>query len=64
MWKNLSHPNVTNIIGVPDTLDNGRFAVISKWMVNGNITALVGYNRMTVVAAHQAFFRLWTPLRD
>jgi len=56
-WKNLSHPNVLNLIGVPDTLEDGRFSMVSEWMVNGNITEyvrshagnhpkLVGYNRI------------------
>lgn len=58
MWKNLSHPNVLNLIGVPDTLQDGRFSMVSDWMANGNIMAyvransgnhlkLVGYNPMT-----------------
>ena len=56
MWKNLSHPNVLNLIGVPDTLEEGRFSMVSEWMPNGNITEyaranagnhlkLVGHNR-------------------
>jgi serine/threonine protein kinase len=57
MWKNLSHPNVLNLIGVPDTLEDGRFSMVSEWMANGNIMEyvrsnagnhlkLVGYNRI------------------
>jgi len=55
MWRNLSHPNVLSLIGVPDTLGDGRFSMVSEWMVNGNIAdyvrskagnhlKLVGYN--------------------
>ncbi|KAF9781280.1 kinase-like domain-containing protein [Thelephora terrestris] len=41
MWKNLSHPNVLTLIGVPDTLEKGRFSMVSVWMVNGNIMDFV-----------------------
>ena len=57
VWKNLSHPNVLNLIGVPDTLEDGRFSMVSEWMANGNIMEyvrshagnhlkLVGYDRI------------------
>ena len=55
MWKNLSHPNVSNIIGAPN---NGMFAVISKWMDNGNIMALVVYNRMTRCRCSPGIFQI------
>ena len=44
MWKNLSHPNVLRLIGVPDTLEDGRFSMVSEWMANGNITEYVRSN--------------------
>lgn len=44
MWKNLSHSNVLNLIGVPDTLEDGRFSMVSEWMVNGNIMEYVRSN--------------------
>jgi len=44
MWKNLSHPNVLNLIGVPDTLEDGRFSMVSIWMANGNIMEYVRDN--------------------
>jgi serine/threonine protein kinase len=44
MWKNLSHPNVLDLIGVPDTLAEGRFSMVSEWMVNGNIMEYVRKN--------------------
>ncbi|KAF9781244.1 hypothetical protein BJ322DRAFT_1111962 [Thelephora terrestris] len=43
-WKNLSHPNVLNLIGVLDTLEEGRFSVISEWMANGDLTQYVRTN--------------------
>ena len=57
LWKHLSHPNVLNLIGVPDTLEDERFSTISEWMANGNIVGyvrskagnhlkLVGFNRI------------------
>ena len=64
MWKNLSQPNVPNIIGASDTLDDGRSAVISKWMVNGNVTALVGYNRTTCCRCSLGIFQIVAPLKD
>lgn len=58
VWKSLSHPNVLGLIGVPDTFENGRFSIVSKWMTNGTIVEyvrahagyhlkLVGYSRVT-----------------
>ena len=41
MWKNLSHPNILNLIGVPDTLEDGKFSMVSEWMINGNIMEYV-----------------------
>ena len=75
MWKNLSHPNVLDLIGVPDTLEDGRFSMVSEWMVNGNIMTyvranggnvlkLVSYNR--VIRCHRlpTSFSSRTPLKD
>ena len=39
MWKFLRHPNVLPLIGV--TMSETRFAMISDWMVNGNINDFV-----------------------
>ena len=44
IWKNLCHPNVLNLIGVPDTLEEGRFSMVSEWMVHGSITEYVRAN--------------------
>jgi len=66
MWKNLSHPNVLNLIGVPDTLDDGRFSMVSEWMANGNIMEyvlnntgnhlkLVSYNSISLRYSLSAF---------
>jgi serine/threonine protein kinase len=66
MWKNLSHPNILNLIGVPDTLEDGRFSMVSEWMANGNIMGyvrdnagnhlkLVGHNRIFLSRLLNAF---------
>ena len=34
-WKCLRHPNVLPLLGV--TMDHKNFAMVSEWMVNGNI---------------------------
>ena len=39
MWKTLRHPNVLSLIGV--TMTEIQFAMISEWMVNGNINDFV-----------------------
>ena len=39
MWKTLQHPNVLSLIGV--TMTETQFAMISEWMVNGNINDFV-----------------------
>ena len=44
MWKNLSHPNILDLIGVPDTLEDGRLSMVSEWMPNGDITRYVRDN--------------------
>ena len=44
MWKNLSHPNVLALIGIPDFLEDGRFAMVSEWMVHGSIMEHVRSN--------------------
>ena len=35
MWKSLRHPNVLPLMGV--TMTETHFAMVSEWMVNGNI---------------------------
>ena len=35
MWKSLRHPNVLSLMGV--TMTEVHFAMVSEWMVNGNI---------------------------
>lgn len=44
MWKNLSHPNILDLIGVPDALEDGRLSMVSEWMPNGEITGYVRDN--------------------
>jgi hypothetical protein len=38
-WKTLRHRNVVPLIGV--TMSETRFAMVSDWMVNGNINEFV-----------------------
>ena len=38
-WKALQHPNVLPLLGV--TMTEDRFAMVSEWMINGNINQFV-----------------------
>ena len=38
-WKALNHPNVLPLLGVMMT--DGRFAMVSEWMAEGNINHFV-----------------------
>ena len=38
-WKTLRHPNVLPLVGV--IMSETQFAMISDWMVNGNINDFV-----------------------
>ena len=38
-WKTLRHPNVLSLIGV--TMSETQFAMISDWMVSGNLGEFV-----------------------
>jgi hypothetical protein len=38
-WKSLLHPNVLPLMGV--TMTETQFAMISEWMVHGNINDFV-----------------------
>ena len=38
-WKVLCHPNVLPLMGV--TMDGNQLAMVSEWMVNGNITEYI-----------------------
>jgi len=50
-WKTLRHPNVLPLIGV--AMAEAQFAMVSEWMVNGNINDFVkanpGANRVGLV---------------
>ena len=41
-WKTLQHPNVLPLMGV--TMSEGQFAMVSEWMVGGNINEYVEAN--------------------
>ena len=43
MWKALRHPNVLPLIGV--TMTDVQFAMVTEWMVNGNVNEFVKANR-------------------
>jgi len=43
MWKTLRHPNVLSLLGA--TMENGQFAMVSEWMVNGNINEFIEAHR-------------------
>ena len=53
-WKTLQHPNVLPLMGV--TMSESQFAMISEWMVNGNINEYVeanpDANRLKLVGFH------------
>ena len=42
MWKTLRHPNVLPLMGV--MISEAQFAMVSDWMVNGNINDYVKAN--------------------
>jgi hypothetical protein len=58
MWKTLRHPNVLPLIGV--MMSETQFAMISDWMVNGNINDFVrahsDANRLGLVGSHLEFY--------
>ena len=53
-WKSLHHPNVLPLLGV--TMGERLFAMVSEWMVNGNIVDFVEAhreaNRFELVGSH------------
>ena len=42
-WKGLRHENVLPLLGV--TMSGNQFAMVSEWMVNGNINEFVKMHR-------------------
>jgi len=51
MWSALRHPNVLPLLGA--TMTGVQFAMVSEWMVNGNISEFVkahpGADRLRLV---------------
>jgi hypothetical protein len=43
MWGTLRHPNVLPLLGV--TMSDNQFAMVSEWMVNGNVNEYVKVHR-------------------
>ncbi|KAF9784796.1 kinase-like domain-containing protein [Thelephora terrestris] len=37
-WKHLSHPNILPLLGVSVSMDPYCFRILTRWMINGNIT--------------------------
>ena len=42
-WHTLDHPNVLPLLGV--AMSDNQFAMVSEWMVNGNINEYVKAQR-------------------
>ena len=42
-WDTLDHPNVLPLLGV--AMSDNQFAMVSEWMVNGNINEYVKVRR-------------------
>ena len=42
-WNSLRHPNVLPFLGV--TMSEKHFAMVSEWMVNGNVNEFIKANR-------------------
>ena len=59
-WKTLDHPNVLSLMGV--IMTGTQFAMVSKWMTNGNINQFVTTrreaNRFELVRPHSGFCNL------
>jgi len=58
-WKTLRHPNILPFIGV--MMSDTQFAMVSEWMVNGNINQFVkahpDANRLELVGS---FILIWS----
>ena len=58
-WKTLRHPNVLTLLGV--TMEDRRFAMVSEWMVNGNIKEFIEVhedaNRWELVGRRYSHYR-------
>ena len=63
MWKALRHPNVLPLIGV--MMSETKFAMISEWMVNGNINSFVkahpDVDRLELVGDPFKIFTVFAP---
>jgi len=54
-WRHLRHPNILPLLGVNLDLERYKLAMISEWMVHGNINEYVekcgGVNRVQLVSS-------------
>ena len=39
-WASLRHPNVLSLLAI--VMDDDQLAMVSEWMVNGNINEFIG----------------------
>ena len=46
LWNTLSHPNVSKAVGVQGDMERGQFAIVSEWMVHGNINEYIKNNHV------------------
>lgn len=56
MWRHLRHPNVLPLFAATFDKEAVRFALVSKWMDNGNINEFIkkhdNVNRAQLVSCH------------
>ena len=57
-WKNLSHPHVLPFFGISESPDYQSFRMVTPWMENGNIRALVGDLQQKGVTAEELALRI------
>ena len=43
-WSTLSHPNILNLVGVQEGMEEGQFVTVSEWMTHGNIMEYTKHN--------------------
>ena len=46
LWNALTHPNILKLTGVLGDIDKGQFAIVSEWMIRGNIMEYIRKNHV------------------
>ena len=46
LWNTLSHPNVSKVVGAQGDMERGQFAIVSEWMVHGNVMEYIKNNHV------------------